>query len=241
MSEMHHALSLGAGVNSTAMLLLIVKEGMPLDEVVMADTGAEKPETYEYIGRWISPFLKDHGIPLNVVRAKETLQERCIRGHTIPDRRYRWSTRDYKIRPINKHLKPYLPNCVVYIGISWDEVHRMSRQYDGEPMREWPLIDRRIDRAGCETIITQHDWPIPVKSGCFFCPFQRLSDWRSLYDNHRELWREARRIEENGSKYPIFALRDGTLRRLEERFRNEDSQQKLELFQDDECSGYCMT
>ena len=39
----HYALSLGAGVNSTAMLLLATKEGLPLDEVVFADTGAEKP------------------------------------------------------------------------------------------------------------------------------------------------------------------------------------------------------
>jgi 3'-phosphoadenosine 5'-phosphosulfate sulfotransferase (PAPS reductase)/FAD synthetase len=49
----HTALSLGAGVNSTALLILIEREGLQLDEVVFADTGSERPETYEYIKEWI--------------------------------------------------------------------------------------------------------------------------------------------------------------------------------------------
>ena len=44
--EVKHVLSLGAGVNSTALLIYLVKNRMPLDYVVFADTGNEMPETY---------------------------------------------------------------------------------------------------------------------------------------------------------------------------------------------------
>ena len=96
----YHVLSLGAGVNSTALLHILLDRSMPLDEVVFSDTGAEHPETYAYLEKWILPFLSSRAVPYAKVAAKETLVERCLRGHTIPDRRYRWSTRDYKIRPI---------------------------------------------------------------------------------------------------------------------------------------------
>jgi 3'-phosphoadenosine 5'-phosphosulfate sulfotransferase (PAPS reductase)/FAD synthetase len=135
----YFALSLGAGVNSTALLVMIVRDKMPLDEVIFADTGAEKPETYAYLEKWILPFLVDEKIPYARVRAKETLIERCYRGHTIPDRNYRWSTRDYKVRPINKHLKPHAP-VVVYLGIAADEAERVAPPREKWVSKAYPLI-----------------------------------------------------------------------------------------------------
>lgn len=235
----YHALSLGAGVNSTALLHLIVDEGLPLDDVVFADTSAEKPETYAYLKEQIIPFLQANGIPYHRVAAKETLIERCMRGHTIPDMRYRWSTRDYKIRPIEKHLKPHAP-VVVYLGIAYDEAHRMKPSRKDWVTHAWPLVDRGIDRVGCEEIIKAKGWPVPAKSGCYFCPFSRLSEWRGLYHDHPNLWVQAIEIEENCSKFPNFSLVPGGLRRLGGRFRGEDSQKVLEAFED-ECGGYCFT
>jgi len=202
----HHVLSLGAGVNSTALLHLLIDKKMPLDEVIFADTGAEKPETYEYIRERILTFLAQHGIAYAVVRAKETLIERCVRGHTVPDRRYRWSTRDYKIRPIYKYLKPRAP-VVCYLGIAADEPDRVKQEYRVDWVeRKWPLVEYGITRDGCETIIREHGWPLPVKSGCFFCPFTRLNDWRTLWKQHPELYAQAIQLEQNGSKYPEFTL-----------------------------------
>ena len=245
----YHALSLGAGVNSTALLHIIADERLPLDEVIFADTGAEKPETYAYIERWILPFLAKRGILYVRVAARykgeeDKLQARCIRGHTVPDRRYRWSTRDFKIRPIYRHLKPLAP-VVCYLGIAYDEIHRMKDAQESWMTRAWPLIDRKITRAGCVAIIESKGWPVPPKSGCFFCPFASLAEWRWLHAEHPELWAEARRIEENGSKYPQFSLVRGTLARLEKRFDGERSQKTLEAFQDpvkeEECEGVCFT
>lgn len=211
--------------------------------MVFADTGAEKPETYAYLDEWILPFLQEKGLLYTRVAAKETLIERCMRGHTIPDRRYRWSTRDYKIRPINKHLKPKAP-VTVYLGIAFDEVHRMKPAWEPWLTREYPLIDRQINRKECEKIIQSQSWPVPPKSGCWFCPFQRIGEWRSLHQDHPDLFEMAVKVEKNGSKYPEFALVDGTLEKLRLRFKGEQQaakEQKTLADYQDECEGYCFT
>ena len=48
-----YVVSYGGGINSTAMVVYLVKNSFPLDYVVFSDTGDEMPETYEY--------LKGHG------------------------------------------------------------------------------------------------------------------------------------------------------------------------------------
>ena len=44
-----HAVSLSGGKDSTAMLLLMIERGMPIDMVLSADTGMEFPEMYEHL------------------------------------------------------------------------------------------------------------------------------------------------------------------------------------------------
>ena len=48
----YHAVSLSGGKDSTAMLLLMIERGMPIDVVLTADTGMEFPEMYEHMPRW---------------------------------------------------------------------------------------------------------------------------------------------------------------------------------------------
>lgn len=246
----YSVLSLGAGVNSTALLHVLLDEQMPLDEVVLADTGAEKPETYEYIEKWIKPFLAEKGVPYTVVKPKTQLIERCLHGHKVPDRHFRWSTRDMKINPIKKYLKPRKP-VHVYLGICYDEIHRVKDSRIDWITNSWPLVDKRITRQDCVDILRRKGWEIPVKSGCFFCPFQGKKDWFWLWKTHPDLFELSKKIERNGSKYPNFALVDGTLEKLEKTFpalfKAEREQTtlpmfaRIPLFEDEECSGFCMT
>ena len=50
-----HAVSLSGGKDSTAMLLLMIERGMPIDAVLYADTGMEFPEMYGHLQK-----LDDH-------------------------------------------------------------------------------------------------------------------------------------------------------------------------------------
>jgi len=57
-----YILSYAAGVDSTALLFLLIKNKIPLDYVVFADTGSELPETYDYINT-IKLYLAKIHIP----------------------------------------------------------------------------------------------------------------------------------------------------------------------------------
>jgi len=45
-SGFFHAVSLSGGKDSSAMLILMIERGMPIDLVLSADTGMEFPEMY---------------------------------------------------------------------------------------------------------------------------------------------------------------------------------------------------
>lgn len=58
----------GLGVDSTAMLIEFVQRGIRPDHILFADTGGEKPETYQYM-EVIRPYLAGVGFPdVTVVR-----------------------------------------------------------------------------------------------------------------------------------------------------------------------------
>jgi 3'-phosphoadenosine 5'-phosphosulfate sulfotransferase (PAPS reductase)/FAD synthetase len=60
-------LAYGIGVDSTALLIELVARGEPPDLVLTADTGSEKPETYEYQAM-MAAWMADRGIAYETVR-----------------------------------------------------------------------------------------------------------------------------------------------------------------------------
>ncbi len=69
-----HIVSYGGRVNSTALIVFLVKNKFPLDYVVFSDTGDEMPETYQYLDV-MERYLKRRNIPFEIVmnRKKEAL------------------------------------------------------------------------------------------------------------------------------------------------------------------------
>lgn len=57
-----HAVSLSGGKDSTAMLLLMIERGMPIDMVLYADTGMEFPEMYDHIAKLDAYLFEQRGI-----------------------------------------------------------------------------------------------------------------------------------------------------------------------------------
>jgi hypothetical protein len=52
----------GGGTDSTAMIIECFNRGIKLDHIVFADTGGEKPHTYQYV-KIFSQWCADHGLP----------------------------------------------------------------------------------------------------------------------------------------------------------------------------------
>jgi hypothetical protein len=195
---MKYIINLGLGVNSTAILAMIKLGELKYDEVycVFADVGAEKIETYDYL-----EFLKGVSpLPINIVKAKEKagdLYEYCKKNDILPQRFLRWCTDRWKRKPLNKFRKDICGEDGDYkmvIGIAYDERHRAKR-WMNDIHAEFPLIDLKIDRNGCIDRIKKVGWEVPVKSGCWFCPFAPLEEFANLKVNHREIYDELCEME----------------------------------------------
>lgn len=158
-------------MNSTALAILMVRGRLPQYapwRIVFSDTGEEKPETYDYINRVFIPWLEINGKSLEIVRPVETVLERWERLKVTGSRLLRACTVEGKINPIKRHVEAN-GGGIHLIGVDAGEAHRM-------PNSVRPLVDLDIDRDECERIIKAEGLPSPGKSGCWCCPFMRVSE-----------------------------------------------------------------
>lgn len=244
--EKFRFISFGGGVQTTALLLMALDGKIGhVDEVIFADTGGEWPETYSHI-ELMERACERASLPFTTVKSPlESLEEWCIDNKKTPARAFRWCTDKWKIRPIRKYLKDRgRAPAVALMGISLDEVQRVHDPHWSEYSFEYPLIDRRLTRSHCISIISGYGMKVPHKSGCFYCPFQGNRMFRELYFNHRDLFDRARKLEENNPRFPEFTLRNIPLRSIAHACGEGNS--KLEEFgndpENDSCdSGACFT
>ena len=117
-----HVLSFGGGVNSVALMILLLRESLPLDEAVFADTGGEVPKTYECL-EVAKEYLAVRNVHLTVVaKSGDSLYDTAWRRRVFPSAIWRWSTRDFKVTPIHRHYRAVGGHINQYLAIAWDEV-----------------------------------------------------------------------------------------------------------------------
>ena len=120
-------LSLGAGVQSTTVLLMSCLDYLPrIDHAIFADTGWEPPAVYKHL-EWLEQYVETVGIPVHRVfkgNIRDDQRHAVIRGKKAAGQRYasmplyvkvngqaregmirRQCTREYKIEPIQKKLR----------------------------------------------------------------------------------------------------------------------------------------
>jgi hypothetical protein len=196
-------ISAGMGVNSIAMIIMEFKKGniMP---VVFADTGVEMPETYCYMDYFEKEFMSKYDVKITKLHPKThphlyrndikgmNIEEYCIKYHMIPLGFFRFCTQRWKIEPQDS-----FSNVTRYIGFAYDERHRAETAIKRGDNSTYPLIDKKVTRDKCYEIIDNEGLSRPIKSGCFFCPMQRISQWENLYREHRSLYDRAEFMEKN--------------------------------------------
>lgn len=202
---MKHIVSYGGGRNSTAMTIWMLQRGMQIDHIVFCDTGAELPETLEYVntfGHW----LKQYGLHIEIIGRKEGLFDYCTRLKIIPFRQFRWCTDKFKVQPFGKFCADRLP-VTAYIGFDAGEEGRVLNsetpikgrkcKYEKVPYeKRYPLFQNGIDLAGCLDIIQKAGLPEPPKSGCFFCPFMSPKQYQHMKNERPELFKKAMELEQ---------------------------------------------
>jgi hypothetical protein len=213
-------LSLGAGVQSSALLLLSC-EGViaKFDVALFADRGWEPHAVYQNLER-LRAYAADHGVPVTRVSAGSIRRDALDPNHRFVSMPLhvlnadgskglarRQCTSEYKITPLKKAARELLgcphPRRIpagTYaeqaIGISVDELHR-ARDADVKYLRNvFPLLDLGWDRDTCRRYLMAHGFGDTVKSACVGCPFHGNATWRWLRDHDPEAWADAIAFDE---------------------------------------------
>jgi hypothetical protein len=206
--RLKQVLSYGGGVQTFAMLVLIEKGILPKpDFLIMADTVAEYPATYAHVEQVAKPLAKKLGIEWIDVQHEAGLIEGYKRQNGIPMPGFRSCTYNFKVRPIHDYLREYLgenkkrgkPSIVTWIGISTDEKRRAVPREKQSPKwieMRYPLLELGFSRDQLKQFIEESPYPMPIKSGCFLCPYNGLKGFVDLKANHPELMEIAVEMEE---------------------------------------------
>lgn len=209
-------LSLGAGVQSTALLLLAAEGQIPpIDAAVFADTKWESRALYDHLDRLEREIAVPAGIPIYRVSSGNIRQDALDPEHRFasmplfvrnPDgsdgMARRQCTSEYKLKPIKQKTRELLgyphPTPVpkglyaeTAIGISMDEIGR-ARDSDVQYMRNvFPLLDLKWTRKDCERYLRRVGWGSTAKSACIGCPYHGNRQWRQIRDETPEEWADA--------------------------------------------------
>jgi len=212
--------SWGGGTNSTAMLIEMHDRQMRPDLILFADTGGEKPHTYQFIPIF-SRWLHDHDFPEILIVSNDgiykTLENNCLTKKMLPSLAYGFKSCSdkYKRRPQEKFAKTWEPAVKCWeaggkvtkvLGIDAGEAHRAAIQDDKLYRYTYPLIEWNWDREDCERIITEAGLPQPGKSACFYCPASKKKEIRELKQVYPELFDRAIAMEKNAKLTDVKGL-----------------------------------
>ena len=208
-------LSLGAGVQSSTLALMIEHKQVPMiDAAIFSDTMSEPKKVYEWLD-WLKTKLSFPVYIVNNGSLKENLKKSnkniYVRGTTVPmftrNKKTgkkgilrRACTSTYKIEPVTKQIRSLLgvgykqkvpknKNVKQLFGISKDEVQRMRISSYHYIDFEYPLIDQNMTRQDCIQWMKDHKYPEPPRSACTFCPYHNNEEWRRVKQNKEE-WDE---------------------------------------------------
>jgi len=261
-------LSLGAGVQSTALLLMMIHgEIEKADAVIFADTGWEPQAVYDHLD-WLEGLMKEHDMPFYRV-SKGNIRQDFIEGRTrfasMPLHILnahgkkamvrRQCTSEYKIKPLLKKQRELAnlksgQRCkehriTTIIGISYDESQRMRDPEFSWIRNEYPLVDRKITRQDCIKWCLEKKYPKPPRSACIGCPFKSRDEWRHLKQSPTE-WADAVEFDQAlrtnkrlVDRFQGKAFLHSSMKPLQEVDLRTDEEQGIFSLFDLECEGMC--
>ena len=198
MHDVRHICGISGGKDSSALALYLRSTRPELTvEYFFCDTGAELPETYEYLTK-LEAALGQPIARLNADRGFDHWFE-VFRG-ALPSPQMRWCTKNMKIKPIEEWIGD--DPAISYVAIRADESNRKGYVSTKPNISAvFPFVEDSIDQHGVMRILDDAGIGLPsyyewrTRSGCYFCFYQRKSEWVGLADRHPELFERARQIE----------------------------------------------
>lgn len=209
MSDTLRILSLGAGVQSTTMLVMAANGELDADVAVFSDTQWEPRAVYSHL--WQMAERYGDSIPMIVTTAGNLRESATAEGRqtALPyftkkpngeqGRSKRSCTFDYKTSAVRRVARklgggPHKADrpVVMLLGYSMDEWTRMADSKTKYITHEYPLIDSNMTRIDCEAYLLKHGIRSP-RSACIGCPNHGDSYWRTIPDDELDDAEDAER------------------------------------------------
>ena len=199
-NNVRHVLGISGGKDSAA-LAIYIKDRYPeisqKMEYFFTDTGSELKEIYEFLDK-LEAFLDAKIHRLSSGKPFEHWLK--VHNDYLPSAKQRWCTRVMKIKPFEEFVGN--DEVISYVGIRADE-NRGGYQSSKETIKPvFPFVEDGIMRGDVFNILEKstgvpkyYDWR--SRSGCYFCFFQRESEWLGLKRKHPKLFERAKAFEED--------------------------------------------
>jgi hypothetical protein len=252
-----HVLSLGAGKQSTFMLIEALKGrfGIIPDAAVFCDLGTEPAYVYENLERLKDYCLKHFNFKIDVISkgALDTAILNYVSGLSSSDNAppfylsaggilKRHCTSNFKIRPIRQYLTQHKKGrqVILWIGISLDEMERQKKSVIQYVKHFYPLIEKRILISEIMAYFEKSDFVTPGKSACYFCPFRSDKQWRIIKKNFPSEFQRAVDFDLKIRNFPLLTSKAYLHRQLKP-LSEIDFSLSASLFPDllEECEGLC--
>lgn len=199
--EIRHICGISGGKDSSA-LAVYMRDRVPQMEYFFCDTGAELPETYDYLGKLETAL----GKPITRLNARKGFDHwfEVYRG-ALPSPQMRWCTKKMKIEPLEEWVGD--DAAISYVAIRADESGRKGYVSTKPNIKAvFPFVEDDIAHDAVLRILQDAGIGLPdyyqwrTRSGCYFCFYQRKAEWVGLADRHSELWDRAVAIEQKVMK-----------------------------------------
>jgi 3'-phosphoadenosine 5'-phosphosulfate sulfotransferase (PAPS reductase)/FAD synthetase len=234
--------SFSGGKDSTAMLLMMLEKGIPVDRIICVDTTKEFPQMYKHITKvqaLIAP-LKIEIVKIDFdywfgEHVKTRGKRKGEKGYGFPDFRNRWCTalkreccgtvsasKPYDVRK-RGGLNNIAYNVTEFHGIAFDEKERTLNNKGRNikyPLVEWEITEKQaLEYCYSKGL----DWGGLYEKfrrvSCWCCPLSRIGELRILYNDFPELWK---RLQEMDKKSFRKFRNDYSVNDLSEKFHKEN-------------------
>lgn len=216
----------GAGADSTAFLIAMVRQGLKPQLILFADPGGEKPETYAYLD-YFDAWLQSKGFP-GITRVKyepvtapyDTLEGNVLANETLPSISFfkKSCTLKFKAGVMDAYLlgisrgpnkkagwkpavdslkKGILPvKTIGYDAGPIDSCRGVDITEDKNFRYFYPLRQLKWSREDCIAQITREGLQVPIKSACYYCASSKAWEIYWLGAEHPDLLARALVIED---------------------------------------------
>ena len=225
---MRYIASVSFGKDSLAMLLRLLEENKPLDEVVFYDTGMEFKAIYNIRDKIIE-ILKEKNIKFTELKPK---CEFCYKmfdkpvkakngtthyGYSWCGGRCRWGTTEKLVA-----LEKYCKGAVEYVGIAVDETQRLIKERKGNkqfPLAEWNMTEKDCLKycydKGYNWLEDGIDlYSILDRVSCWCYANKNLKELKNYYLYLPKYWQKLKDLQSRtdrtfkNNKYTIFDLEE---------------------------------